>query len=102
MWTGRIGLNFAVPPTQYRSALRRVITRASQPLSDPPPPPCTRLESRPVTAPWNLTSDQRSDSAASRGERRASERTNRASTFAHHHHRRAGGGSTHPHRLRLA
>ncbi len=37
MWTGRIGLKFAVPPAKYRSALPRVITRASQPWSDPPP-----------------------------------------------------------------
>ncbi|GAB2838788.1 hypothetical protein GCM10027074_01440 [Streptomyces deserti] len=37
MWTGRIGKNSAVPPTQYRSAIRRVITRASQPWSDSPP-----------------------------------------------------------------
>src|SRR4051812_34542117 len=37
MWTGRTGLNSAVPPTKYRSALPRVITRASQHGSDPPP-----------------------------------------------------------------
>lgn len=37
MRTGRIGPNSTVPPTQYRSALRRVITRASQPGPDPPP-----------------------------------------------------------------
>ncbi len=37
MWTGRIGRNSALLPSQYRSALPRVITRASQPESDPPP-----------------------------------------------------------------
>lgn len=37
MWTGRIGCNSAHPPTEYRSALPRVITRASQPSSDSPP-----------------------------------------------------------------
>ncbi len=37
MWTGRITPHSAVPPAKYRSALPRVITRASQPSSDPPP-----------------------------------------------------------------
>ncbi|MFQ6142914.1 hypothetical protein ACLMNJ_07525 [Streptomyces seoulensis] len=37
MRTGRIGLNSAVPPAEYRSAIRRVITRTSQHWSDSPP-----------------------------------------------------------------
>ncbi len=101
MWTGRIGLNSAVPPTEYRSALRRVITRESQPWSDPPRPSPHALR---VTASHGAVGKSLRHSArlgTSRGEGRARERTDRASTFSHRHHRRTGGGSPHPHRLRL-